>query len=124
MSDPRQSLGQRAEALVVERLRAAGYTILDRNWRHGKQGELDIVARHGDTLVFVEVRARRGPLQESIDYALESVNARKRNRLIRLAEAYLAVHGWQAMPCRITVVAVAFQGEAVSMEIIKDAVEW
>lgn len=120
MANSRRSLGQRAEDLVAERLREAGYTILDRNWRHGQHGELDLVARHGATVVFVEVRARRGSLQE----ALDSVRTGKRARLIRLAQAYLAAHDLQANPWRITVVAVAYQGDTVAVEIIKDAVEW
>ncbi len=124
MSDSRRRLGQRAETLVAERLRDAGYTILDRNWRPGPEGELDLVAQHGATVVFVEVRARRGPLEAAVEAALDSVNPAKRQRLIRLAEAYLAAHQWQDRPWRITVVAVAFEGETVAMEIIKDAIEW
>ena len=124
MADTRRSLGQRAENLVAERLRETGYTILDRNWRHGQDGELDLVAQHGTTVVFIEVRARRGPLEEAVDSALESVSANKRARLIRLAQTYLAVHDLLDSVWRITVVAVAYQGETVAVEIIKDAVEW
>jgi putative endonuclease len=124
MDESRRNLGQRAENLVADRLREAGYTILDRNWRHGQDGELDLVAQYSATVIFVEVRARRGLLQEAVDSALESVSATKRARLVRLAEAYLAAHDLQDHAWRITVVAVAFEGDTVAVEIIKDAVEW
>lgn len=124
MTDSRRRLGQRAEDYVAQHLHRAGYTLLDRNWRYGKLGELDIVARYSTTVVFVEVRARRGSLIEATDAALESVNERKRARLIHLAEAYLAAHDLSDSPWRITVVAVACQGETMTMEIIKNAVEW
>ncbi|MEW6580684.1 MAG: YraN family protein, partial [Chloroflexota bacterium] len=52
MSDPRRSVGQRGERAVAARLRRAGYTLLARNWRHRELGELDLVARHGDEIVF------------------------------------------------------------------------
>jgi putative endonuclease len=124
MDESRRNLGQRAENLVADRLCEAGYTILDRNWRYGQDGELDLVAQYGATVIFVEVRARRGLLQEAVDSALESISATKRARLIRLAEAYLSAHDLQDRAWRITVVAVAFEGDTVAVEIIKDAVEW
>jgi len=124
MSPPRQSLGQRGEALVADRLSRAGYTILARNWRHGAQGELDIVARRGAELTFVEVRTRRGPLNKAVEWALASVDDRKRARLVHLAEAYLDTHGLEGAAWRIDVVAVACQGSRLVMEVITDAVEW
>jgi putative endonuclease len=124
MSQPRQSLGQRGEALVADHLSRAGYTILARNWRFGAQGELDIVARRGTELAFVEVRTRRGPLNEAVEWALASVDDRKRARLVRLAEAYLDEHGLEGAAWRIDVVAVACQGNSLVMEVITDAVEW
>jgi putative endonuclease len=124
MPQPRQRLGQRGETLVADRLARAGYTILARNWRHGTLGELDIVARRGAEIVFVEVRTRRGPLDAAIEWALASVNERKRARLARLAQTYLDVHGLEGAAWRIDVVAVACQGSRLVMEVITDAVGW
>jgi putative endonuclease len=124
MPQSRQHLGQRGETLVANRLARAGYTILARNWRHGTLGELDIVARRGTEIVFVEVRTRRGPLDAAIEWALTSVNDRKRARLARLAQTYLDVHGLEEAAWRIDVVAVACQGSRLVMEVITDAVEW
>ena len=124
MSDPRPSLGQRGEAFVAHHLIRAGHTLLARNWRHGKSGEIDIVTRHGDEIVFVEVRTRRGPARMAVDAALASVDARKRAQLVRLAQAFLAAHHLNDVPWRIDVAAVAYEHGAFSLEIVRDAVEW
>lgn len=99
--DPRRRLGAAAEALAAERLAAQGWTILARNWRC-RAGELDLVARDGATLVFVEVRARRGARFGSPE---ESVDGRKRAKLAQLAAAYVQSDGWTGA-WRIDVVAV------------------
>ena len=123
MPDPRHSLGQRGEDFVAGSLRHAGYAILARNWRHGTVGELDIVARRDDQIVFVEVRTRRGPLA-AISWALESVDETKRARLSELALAFLAVHDLEHVPWRIDVAAVSIQGSDLAMEVIHHATDW
>jgi putative endonuclease len=124
MSDPRASLGQRGETFVANHLTRAGYTLLARNWRHGKDGEIDIVARRSDEMVFVEVRTRRGPPPIAVDAALASVNARKQTRLLRLVQAFLAAHNLESVAWRIDVAAVGYENGAFTLEIIHDAVEW
>lgn len=121
--DPRQNFGQRAEDLVANHLRRSGYTIRDRNWRT-TTGELDIIAECAGEIVFVEVRARHGPLDSARALALESVNGRKQARLLELAEAYLNEHELDHVLWRIDVAAVAANGPAISVEIIRDAVAW
>ena len=123
MADRRQQLGRRAEDLVTGRLRRAGYAIRARNWRH-PLGELDIVAECAGEIVFVEVRARRGPLAEARALALESVNDRKQARLLDLAQAYLDAHELDQVMWRIDVAAVAVNGTEFSVEIIPDAMAW
>ncbi|MEO8082569.1 MAG: YraN family protein [Ardenticatenales bacterium] len=108
--DDRRPLGARAEQDAADRLTASGWTILERNWRH-RRGELDIVARDGDTLVFVEVRSRRGARFGSPE---ESVDARKQARLVALAQGYVAGAGWSG-PWRIDVVAVNVDAEGAPL---------
>ncbi len=82
----RKESGAHAEALAAAHLEAHGLAIVARNFRN-RYGELDLVARDGDTLVFVEVRLRR-----SGDFggAAASITAAKRTRLVAAAQGYLA----------------------------------
>lgn len=124
MSDPRHTLGRRGERAVLARLRRDGYCILARNWRHPLLGELDIVARQGDEVVFVEVRTRRGGTRQALDQALTSVDPQKQVRLVALAQAFLTEHGLENVPWRIDVAAVTCAGSAMTVTILRDAVEW
>ena len=78
--------GAQAEALAAEFLRREGLVIVAHNWRR-RCGELDLVARDGDVLVFVEVRLRR---RGDFGGAGASITAAKRSRMIAAASAYLA----------------------------------
>ncbi|MEN3011051.1 MAG: YraN family protein [Candidatus Bipolaricaulaceae bacterium] len=96
--------GRAAEDLACQYLRAQGMRIVARNWRW-RGGEVDIIAKDGPTLVFVEVRSRTDPYRLRPE---ESVDARKRARLWRTAQAYLA--GKPAVPVRFDVVAITPEG--------------
>jgi putative endonuclease len=117
--DDRRRLGQRGEDLAARHLAARGYEIVTRNWRC-EAGELDLVARDGDALVFVEVRTRRG---EALGTPEESVTPAKQARLIVLAEAYVQAHDWLG-DWRIDVVAVEMdrRGRLLRVEQYENAV--
>ncbi len=117
----KRQTGQRTEAIAAAALEQAGYTILDRNWRCAN-GEIDLVARHCEDIVIVEVRARSG--SGDIDTALESIGKTKQARLIRLAYAYLEQHHLDDVPFRIDVVAVGLSTSPPTVEIIENAVGW
>ena len=85
MSRERLATGRRGEDLAAEHLRAKGYRIVERNYRC-KLGEIDIVARDGDTLVFVEVRRRKTTRYGT---ALETVSPTKQRKVARVAQVYL-----------------------------------
>ena len=89
--------GARAEDLCADLLRAAGLTLLERNWRC-RLGEIDLIAEERGTLVFAEVRLR-GP--GNFGGAAESVTAAKRARLVAAARLYLTRR--PEMPCRFDV---------------------
>lgn len=98
----KQLLGNRAERTSEKLLLNAGMRVLARNYRC-KQGELDLVMRDADTVVFVEVRYRR---QNRWGSAAETVDWRKQKRLIAAAHHYLLTHPHLAdQPCRFDVVA-------------------
>ena len=77
--------GTLGEDIAVDFLRRKGYILLDRNWRSGHK-EIDIVARQGDTVVFVEVKARANVLYGNHE---DAVTRRKRHLLVLAADAYL-----------------------------------
>jgi putative endonuclease len=85
----RQRTGRLAEQLVAHRLSAAGWEIVERNART-RYGELDLVARDGRTLVFVEVKAARAGAAYGPERPIESIDWRKQLRVRRLATAWMA----------------------------------
>lgn len=94
--------GRHAERLAVWRLRLAGYRILARNFRT-PVGEIDLIARRGKKLIFVEVKARLGHAA-----AAESISTRQRARIRRAAEAFLATRPELArLVCRFDAVLIA-----------------
>lgn len=99
-ADLRHLFGRRAESDAEALLRRKGYTILGRNVR-SPVGELDLVAKDGDVLVFVEVKARR---TDAMGGAIHAVDGRKRAKLIKLAAQYLAQHRLGAVVCRFDVI--------------------
>jgi len=86
----RQRFGRDAEEAAARYLTGSGWTLLGRNVRIGR-GELDLIARRGAVLAFVEVKARR-----TADYGApeDAVDGRKRHKVARLAELWLAVRPW------------------------------
>ena len=81
-----QRRGRWAEMLAAWRLRFAGYRVVARNYR-SPVGEIDLVARRGRTLVFVEIKTR-----PSLDEAAEAIRAGQQRRIRNAAEAFLAGH--------------------------------
>lgn len=98
----KDELGARGESLATDHLIGAGLEILDRNWRCS-QGELDIVARDRDEVVFVEVKTRSSVL---FGHPFESITATKVARLRRLAAAWCEQHPGSGAAIRIDAVAV------------------
>ena len=120
MPDSRRALGQLGEDLAVHHLQRLGYIVLERNYRC-PQGEVDIIARDGERLAFVEVRARRGT---AFGTPKESVTPRKQARLVILARNYLQERGYSDVDWGIDVVAVQLtpRGTLQHIELIRNAV--
>lgn len=101
-------LGRHGEQLAARHLQADGWTVLDRNWRC-RDGELDIVAEDGATLVFCEVKTRRG---EGFGSPFDAVTAVKARRLRTLALRWLADHRPGAVEVRFDVIGVVVPRDA------------
>lgn len=89
MTVARRRTGAIAEDLVARRLAAAGWEIVERNART-RHGELDIVARDGRTLVFIEVKGARQGTRFGPERPILSVDFRKQQRVRRLATAWMS----------------------------------
>jgi putative endonuclease len=102
MLNSRQWLGKSGEQSVAKYLQKKGYKILIQNYRC-KLGEIDIIARDGSVLVFIEVKTRSG-----LNYGspAAAVNARKQKQISRAAQCYLAEHNLFDSPARFDVVSV------------------
>jgi putative endonuclease len=113
-----QNLGILGENLACAALRHRGYAVLARRYRT-RFGEIDIVARDGETVVFVEVKARR---TSRLGAAAESIPFWKRRRIAAMALDYLAGTGGVHRRCRFDVVAIDEAGEKnPRVRIIEDA---
>jgi putative endonuclease len=117
MTQARQALGLHGEDLACEELQRRGYDIVFRRYRT-RHGELDIVARDGEGLVFVEVKARQ---DGSFGDPEEAVTLRKQQRMVWMATDFLARQGLAEVPCRFAVVAVNTQTAPPTITVIDDA---
>ncbi len=113
-----KELGKEGEKLACRFLRRKGYRVRERNYC-SSLGEIDIVARDKETLVFVEVKTRRAN-----DYGSpqESVTKDKQERMRRVALTYLKKEGWEG-DCRFDIISIlmGYGGKVANMKLIKDA---
>jgi putative endonuclease len=115
--DRRVSLGKQGEDLACSELRRRGYAIIARRFRT-RAGEIDIVARDGTTLVFVEVKARRSL---AFGTPLEAISRVKQRRLCAMAMEYLGRAAPRAAACRFDVVSVRLDVMPPLGEIVRSA---
>jgi putative endonuclease len=114
----RRRLGIAGEDAVAQWYEAAGYELLDRNWRC-RDGELDLIVRRGVTLVFCEVKTRAST---RFGAPVEAVTATKQRRLRTLAVRWLAEHDTRRRTLRFDVASVTrgADGELV-VEVLEGA---
>ena len=104
--DPRRRLGQWGEKVAALHLEAQGLVILERNWRC-RGGEIDLVVRDGEAVVFVEVKTRRG---RDFGAPEEALTPHKAAKLMQLGQQYIADHELDDVDWRIDLVAVELDG--------------
>ncbi|PID38466.1 MAG: YraN family protein [Proteobacteria bacterium] len=118
-TDPsRTELGRRAERLAAQLLLREGYRLLDRNYRI-QSGEIDLIAEEDQILCFVEVRSRQNT---ELGHPLETINHRKRRRLLRAADHYLATQLASKRPpfTRFDVISVVYEPK-LEVRLVRDA---
>lgn len=118
MSFVRLAVGRRGEELAVKYLMNKGYEILARNYRC-KTGEIDVVARHAQVLVFVEVRSSTSL---AFGWPHESVNNKKKVKLRLVAQHYIQSTYFN-VPVRFDVIGISFgaDGQLINIEHIENA---
>lgn len=120
MTDPRRAVAKLGEDAAVQYLARAGYTILDRNYRC-RAGEIDVIARDGNQLVFAEVRTRTGPAFGTPE---DSVTHAKSTKMSACALAYLAERPAALGPWRVDFLAVDVRaGRVTQIRHLKNALQ-
>ena len=119
MTLARQAFGKSGEDRAVEALERLGYEILARRYRTA-HGEIDIVAKDGETTVFVEVKARASA---EFGTAAEAITPHKQRKIIRMASEYLTFNHLVNIPCRFDVVTLDGVGEEAVLAVYPGAFE-
>ena len=109
--------GDCAESLACRFLNRQGLHLITRNFRC-RGGEIDLIMRHGDSLVFVEVRYRR---QTGFGRAAETVSRTKQDRIIHCARYYMNQHQSWNEPARFDVVSIEGRPDGPQIEWLRDA---
>ncbi len=119
----KKELGAHGEEIAVSYLQSRGYRILERNYRI-RLGEIDIIAEHGEDLVFIEVKTRSDILFGS---PFDSVTLSKQRQLSKVALEYMSKRGCHDRPARFDVIGIRLKGvnpaqlRAAKIELIQNA---
>jgi putative endonuclease len=118
-TDNRQSLGKSGEDLACTELERRGYAILARGYR-SRFGEIDIIAKHLQTIVFIEVKARAG---DEFGGGAAAVTLWKQRRITQMAIDYLSRNKLHDRPCRFDVVTVDVKDNGPEIVVYTNAFE-
>jgi putative endonuclease len=119
MTKERIELGKTGEDIAFRKIKKLGYKCLERNYRC-PLGEIDLIARHKDCLVFIEIKTRKG---RDIGYAKEAIDLRKKRQISKAALYYLKEKNCPDARSRFDVVAVSINQEGPEIEVIENAFE-
>jgi putative endonuclease len=117
MAEHQRAVGKAGEEAAIQYLRQQGYRILERNYRC-RFGEIDLIARDGRTLAFIEVKTRRS---QRFGPAAAAVTLEKQRHLIKASQVYLTQTRKAYELCRFDVVTIELDAQAPRIELIKDA---
>jgi len=113
----RLDLGRQGEGLALKKIKSFGYQCITTNYRCSL-GEVDLIAKDGDTFVFIEIKTRKG---RSLGYAKEAVHEKKRRQLSKVALAYLKNNDLLGSKARFDVVAIQMKEGGAEIEWVKNA---
>lgn len=119
MTNERRDLGKLGEELALKKIKGLGYKCIARNYRC-PMGEVDLIAKDGDCLVFIEIKTRKG---KSLGYAKEAITPLKKRKLSKVALAYMKSNNCSDVQSRFDVVAINLNGGKEEIEVIQNAFE-
>ncbi len=119
MTKERLDLGKRGEEIAFKKIKKLGYKCIERNYRC-PLGEIDLIARHKDCLVFIEIKTRKG---RDTGYAKEAINPRKKRQISKSALYYMKENNCCDTRSRFDVVAISIRQEEPEIEVIQNAFE-
>lgn len=111
-------LGEQGENIAADFLRKKGYKVIERNYRN-TFGEIDIIALHKGTVVFIEVKTRRS---DGFGKPYEAIDTRKKVKMKNIALMYLKKFK-KEIPARFDVVSIQLNGNDRQIELIQNAFE-
>jgi putative endonuclease len=112
----RQTLGRFGEERAAIHVADLGYEIIERNWR-SRLGEIDLIARDQDQLVFIEVKTRNG---SGYGHPFEAITGEKISRMRKLAANWCQAREVSALKVRLDAISVLISAGRVSIEHLKD----
>ncbi len=119
MTRERLQLGELGEKLALKRIKRYGYKLVAKNYRC-PLGEIDLIAKDGDCLVFIEIKTRKN---SSTGNAKEAIDKRKRRQISKVALYYMKANGCCDVKSRFDIIAINILGGKEEIELIKDAFE-
>jgi putative endonuclease len=111
----KRSVGSFGEEIAINYLKDCGFYIINKNYRVGKMGEIDIIAREKEFVCFVEVKSRNGLTYGS---PAEAVNRKKQDNIRKLASIYIVRNNLQNSCIRFDVVEIILNGKALNIKEI------
>jgi putative endonuclease len=117
LTQERLELVRYGEDLAYKKIKRLGYKKIIRNYRCSL-GEMDLIARDGDTLVFIEIKTRR---RRPTGYAKEAVDERKKRQLSKVALSYMKANECGETRARFDVIAISIREGKPQIEVVKNA---
>lgn len=118
MQDTKIEIGRRGEEAAVDFLKRRGYKIIEKNYKN-KLGEIDIIAKDGDTLCFIEVKTRTN---FKFGFPQEAITTFKQKKINKVALSYLKQYNLLNISSRFDIISVVLNNkQKFDIEIIKDA---
>lgn len=114
----KKSTGKHGEDIAVDYLKKHGYSIIETNFSC-KLGEIDIIARDGKTVCFIEVKFRQNDFYGS---PFDAVDTRKASKIIKTAQYFCLINGIKDVPLRIDVVGIVSNKDKADVVLIKNAI--